>query len=304
MGGFGIETIRVLLLEDDPGDASRVRAALVRPATTATVELTHVDRLLDALRALTTLRFDAVLLDLTVPHVDWTAALRRIREQAPEVPVIVLTSVDDDVTAVRALKEGAQDSLVKKELDSSLLIRSIRYAIERHQLRIALEAMALVDELTGLYNRRGFMTLARQQLKIADRMAKRVSLVFVDVDRMKWINDTFGHRDGDLALREAADLLRDTFRDSDIIARIGGDEFVVLAMETSGMPPDTLATRLASNLDRRNARTERRFPLDVSVGVASYAPEEPTTIEALMERADELMYEDKKRKGRGARAAG
>jgi diguanylate cyclase (GGDEF)-like protein len=212
------------------------------------------------------------------------------------MPIIVLTRDDDDALAVRALKAGAQDSLVKGQVNGNLLMRAIRYAIERHQLQVALHAMALVDDLTGLYNRRGFQTLARQQIKTADRIRKRVSFIFVDLDGLKAINDTFGHREGDIALIETADLLKETFRESDIIARVGGDEFVVLAMESTGQPDGQWAARLHEQLRARNARPERHFPLSLSMGVAYYDPEFPSPLDDLLHRADSLMYEEKRRK--------
>jgi diguanylate cyclase (GGDEF)-like protein len=185
---------------------------------------------------------------------------------------------------------------VKGQVSENLLVRAIRYAIERHQLQMALHAMALVDDLTGLYNRRGFQTLARQQLKTADRIRKRVSFIFVDLDGLKGINDTFGHREGDNALIETADLLKETFRESDIIARIGGDEFVVLAMENTGQPDEQWAVRLRDRLRARNASPERRVPLSLSMGVAYYDPDFPCALDDLLHRADVLMYEEKRSK--------
>lgn len=154
--------------------------------------------------------------------------------------------------------------------------------------------LVLVDELTGLYNRRGFLTLGQQQLRMADRTRRRIFLLFVDFDDLKWINDTLGHHEGDLALIEAANVLKETFRESDIIARIAGDEFTVLGVETNGLPAETLVTRLQGNLEVRNARGDLRYTLALSVGIARYDPETPCSIEELLARADKLMYEQKK----------
>ncbi len=164
---------------------------------------------------------------------------------------------------------------------------------ERVRMEEELRAMALVDELTGLYNRRGFLTLARQQLKTANRMKTRLSLLFSDFDGLKRINDTFGHAEGDRALRETADVFRQTFRESDIISRIGGDEFVVLALETREDNVGVLIARLRENLAARNAVGDLRYKLSLTVGAARYDPEHPCSIEELMERADRAMYERK-----------
>ena len=164
----------------------------------------------------------------------------------------------------------------------------------RVRMEETLRALALVDDLTGLYNRRGFLTLSEQQLKAANRAKRRMVLLFADFDDLKWINDTFGHPEGDLALIETADVVRETFRESDIIARIGGDEFVILAIETDGAPAEILATRLQENLEARNAREGRRYKLSLSMGLARYDPERPCSIDELVARADRAMYERKR----------
>jgi diguanylate cyclase (GGDEF)-like protein len=153
--------------------------------------------------------------------------------------------------------------------------------------------LAFLDELTGLYNRRGFLTLAEQQLKTADRAKREMLLLFADFDDLKHINDTLGHTQGDLALIEVADVLRDKFRESDIIARIGGDEFVVLATETGGSSADAITARLQENLKAINAREGRSYKLSLSMGIAHYDFEQPCSIDALLARADRAMYERK-----------
>ena len=190
---MSVGPIRCSLVEDNEHEACRLQQVVAR-GTARDVEMAHERSLTDALRRLSLEHFDAVLVDLTLADGSALDALTRIGETAPDVPIIVLTSMEDETLAVRALKAGAQDSLVKGQIDGNLLVRAIRYAIERHQLQMALHAMSLIDELTGLYNRRGFLTLARQQLKMADRLRKRVSHIFVDLDGLKRINDTMGHR--------------------------------------------------------------------------------------------------------------
>jgi diguanylate cyclase (GGDEF)-like protein/PAS domain S-box-containing protein len=164
---------------------------------------------------------------------------------------------------------------------------------ERVRMEETLRTLAFLDELTGLYNRRGFLTLAEQQLKTADRAKRKMLLLFADFDHLKHINDTLGHTQGDLALIEVADVLRDKFRESDIIARIGGDEFVVLATETGEASADAITARLQENLKAINAREGRRYKLSLSMGIAHYDFEQPCSIEALLARADRAMYERK-----------
>ena len=164
----------------------------------------------------------------------------------------------------------------------------------RVRMEEALRALALVDDLTGLYNRRGFLTLAQQQLKTANRARRSMVLLFADFNGLKQINDTLGHLEGDRALIETADVLRETFRESDILARIGGDEFVVLAIETDRVGPEILVTRLQENLEAHNAGEGRRYKLSLSVGLARYDSERSCSIDELLAQADRAMYEQKR----------
>lgn len=160
----------------------------------------------------------------------------------------------------------------------------------------SLRALSLQDELTGLYNRRGFITLINQQIKIAARMEKGMLLIYADVDDLKVINDTFGHSEGDRALIEAANILKDTFRESDIIARIGGDEFVTVMLAEHNENFNVLTDRLNSKIAIVNASGKNPFKLSISTGVvyndAGYSYE----VDALLHIADKLMYESKKSK--------
>jgi diguanylate cyclase (GGDEF)-like protein/PAS domain S-box-containing protein len=165
---------------------------------------------------------------------------------------------------------------------------------ERVRAEEALHALLLVDELTGLYNRRGFLVLSQQQLKMADRAKARMLLLFADFDHLKQINDTLGHPEGDRALIEVANVLKETFRTSDIMARIGGDEFVVLAIEAGSLSPEVLVARLQENLEAHNAKGDHHFRLSLSAGVARYDPEYPCSIDELLARADRAMYEQRR----------
>ncbi|MGB3340275.1 MAG: diguanylate cyclase [bacterium] len=167
---------------------------------------------------------------------------------------------------------------------------------ERKQKEDQLRALSLVDDLTGLYNRRGFMTLAEHQLKIAAHKKKAVILLFTDLDNLKAINDKFGHSIGDRALIETTNILKATFRKSDIIARIGGDEFVVLTSETGIARAQDLYIRLLASVNSFNNRTRLPFSLKLSVGWAHYNPEKPQTVYRLLSTADRSMYRHKQSK--------
>jgi diguanylate cyclase (GGDEF)-like protein/PAS domain S-box-containing protein len=179
---------------------------------------------------------------------------------------------------------------------------------DRKALEEEIKALSLRDQLTTLYNRRGFLTLAEQQLKTANRLKKKLAVLYLDMDNLKRINDTGGHKTGDRALTEMAFILKKSFRDADIVGRIGGDEFSVLAMETTRpIEADLLVRRLREKLDLFNARSsaEAGFSLAASVGVFTRDPEDPITIEEMLSRADLLMYEEKKaKKGAAAKPPG
>ena len=167
---------------------------------------------------------------------------------------------------------------------------------ERRQMEDKLHDLSLVDELTGLQNRRGFLMLAKQALNIADRLKQGMALLYVDLDRMKWINDTYGHQAGDDALVDATRVFQTTLRASDIIARIGGDEFAVLLLETRDNSSEDIVARLTANLSEHNRRAARPYPLELSYGVAYYNPEKPCSLEQLLDQGDQLMYTQKQLK--------
>jgi diguanylate cyclase (GGDEF)-like protein/PAS domain S-box-containing protein len=165
---------------------------------------------------------------------------------------------------------------------------------QRKQGEERLRTLSLVDDLTGIYNRRGFLTLAEQELKLANRLKRGMFLLFADLDDLKDINDTYGHQEGDRALIAVGNVIKETYRDPDIIARIGGDEFVVLAIEgASESSAENLRIRLNHNLGIFNARERRRYSLILSMGVVRYDPDHPASIEDLIAEADKRMYEEK-----------
>ncbi len=155
--------------------------------------------------------------------------------------------------------------------------------------------MAMTDELTGLFNRRGFFTLSEKHCKLADRTKRKMSLLYIDLDGMKTINDKLGHKAGDQALMDTAIILKDSFRESDIIARIGGDEFAVLLTEHSKSDiEDVIITNINNNLATHNKRGLRNYELSLSMGVVYYDPRNPCSIDNLLTKADAFMYNAKK----------
>ncbi|MBW3535398.1 MAG: GGDEF domain-containing response regulator [Gemmatimonadetes bacterium] len=291
--------IRVLLVEHDPDDPDRPSRRL-GSVEEANVEVEWVDELAAALERLSQGGFDAVLLDLDLPDSQGIVTFERTYAFAPDVPIVVLTDDHDETVAVATVQGGAQDHLVKDEAHAHTLVRALRYAIERHRLLSALRSLSLIDDLTGLYNRRGFADLGEQYLKLARRSARGVTLVYLDLDRFKTINDTLGHHVGDRALLKVADLLKAAFRRSDIIARMGGDEFAVLALESSEDSAEMLLDRLREKIVEFNRSKREPYQLAVSLGMARADDESQVRLEDLLARADLAMYEEKRGKRRAA----
>ena len=196
----------------------------------------------------------------------------------------------------RILKSSEEDLPDAKVL-SSTLHRAILCAVKQSLLDRELRSLAITDDLTCLYNRRAFLALAEQQLRVARRKAQGLLLFFADVDNLKEINDLHGHQEGDLALLHVSDALEQTFRNSDVIARLGGDEFAVLALEARCDDREIILRRLEKTLKRLNA-DESRYKLSLSLGVARFDPKQPVPLGKLIAVADEAMYEEKKKRAR------
>ncbi len=176
------------------------------------------------------------------------------------------------------------------------IVALLRDITDRVRVREELRLLSVADALTGLNNRRGFFHLAEQQLKFANRSKSALLLLFADLDGLKSINDARGHKEGDLALIETANVLRETFRESDILGRVGGDEFAVLAVAAPDATAQRIRERIHERIEARNRQPERKYQLSVSVGIAGYDPDSPCSLEELMARADALMYGEKRRK--------
>jgi diguanylate cyclase (GGDEF)-like protein len=203
--------------------------------------------------------------------------LAQILQEVGEISKILKSDAPDKQT-LRIAHHPAVWGAVKQ----TLLDRELRY-------------LALTDDLTCLYNRRGFFAAATQLLKLAHRNAQRLLLFFCDVNNLKKINDSLGHREGDLALIRTADALEQTFRDSDVLARIGGDEFAVLAPEASGQSQEIILRRLEKYLKMSSAG-EKRYELSLSIGVGRFDPKHGVSLGELMMEADKAMYEQKRKR--------
>lgn len=289
------DIVSILLVEDNPGDA-RLFAEALKDAYDSKFNLVHCRAFGEALDRLATASPNVMVVDLGLPDAFGIDVVKKARANAPMVPVVVLTSRADEALGLEALHEGAQDYLVKGELDARLLSRALRYAMERHRMQEALRNESLIDEHTGLYNRRGFLTLAGNHVKLTERIRAPFALAFIDLDGMKQINDLLGHLEGDRALIEAANVLKGCLRQSDILARWGGDEFVLLLTAVAANTDEIILRRLQEQLDACNAQPRRRYALSFSVGLVASTMEHPLTLEECLAQADALMYKQKQDK--------
>ena len=239
---------------------------------------------------------DVVLLAMSLSARRGFATFTELRALAPAVPFLFLSDAEDERNGLEAVRAGAQDFLVKSDVDGPVLAHALRLAIERNRLHAALLDLALVDDLTGLYNRRGFLTLATRDLRLARRGNETLLVAFADLDDLKGVNDTAGHAVGDRALRDTAALLRQTFRDSDLVARIGGDEYAVLVRHAGPESAGVLAERLKRQVREFNRRAGRPYQLSISLGFATHKASTLGSVAGLLDRADRALYRDKRRK--------
>ncbi len=288
-----MDEIHLLLLEDNPGDL-RLCREMLKSVNTVSWQLEHAASLADARLALSDRTFDLIVLDLNLPDSQGLDTFRELSKLAPQIPVVIMSGLADQAQAIDAVQLGAQDYLIKDDLTPDLLSRALRYALERHQLSHKMETLTITDDLSGLLNRRGFFSLAEQQIKLACRSKQEMSLFFMDIDDMKSINDRFGHIKGDLAITAAAEALRRTFRDSDLLARMGGDEFAVLAIDTAADSQTGIYQRLLDQIRQVVEDMQLPFEFSMSIGVAEWNIRQTQNLELLLQQADQAMYAHKR----------
>ncbi|MBK5189340.1 MAG: GGDEF domain-containing protein [Gemmatimonadaceae bacterium] len=284
-----LQPIAALLITAE-SPASRLLSASLAPSVPSRLPaftLMPVGMGDDALVRLSDQRVDVVLLDLTGPLDSAMDLLIRARVQVPEVPVVVLVEPGHkgEANGAAAIEAGACDSVVKEELSSALLARVLHYAIERYRLHTTLDQLSLTDALTGLYNARGFRTLAEHHLKLAHRTRGLVVAV-ADVRALDRINVDHGRDAGDRALVAASQVMRETFRASDVIARIGNDDFAALMLDAADDTTEVVAPRLRMRLEHyRAAHRDSTWRLSMRVGIARVAPGMHPSIDELLAEA-------------------
>ncbi|MEG4275538.1 MULTISPECIES: diguanylate cyclase [unclassified Microcoleus] len=258
-----------------------------------------------------------ILLDINMPEMNGYEVCQKLKasEASAQIPVIFISALERLENKVRAFELGGVDYITKPFQEQEVLMRVKNQLLiqqQRQQLleqnqrleheiqeRLRAEAevrqLSVTDELTGLYNRRGFFLLAEQQLKIARRTQTSYFILFADLDGLKKINDTLGHEMGDRVIVDAAQILKQTFREADIVARLGGDEFALFIPNFSGDSSTNFHARLQDNIDRFNQQSERAY-ISISLGVQFGDLNNEVLLEQLLAKADKLMYEHKRTK--------
>jgi diguanylate cyclase (GGDEF)-like protein len=288
------EAPSILLVEDNPGDV-RLVEELLRAAWVVAGSINHVSSVEDAIGRVAKDVPACILLDLSLPDAQGLGTLERVRDAHPSVPIVVLTGTDDEAQAVQAVQEGAQDYLIKGQVDGHLLGRAIRYAIERKFAEVQLSHQALHDPLTGLANRALLMERLAQALARTERRPSSVAVLFLDIDRFKTINDNFGHEVGDSVLACIGDRLRKALRPEDMASRFGGDEFVVLCEDLEDdRHVVTIAERIGRSISEPMSLEAGEVVVTTSIGIAA-ARGIGDRPEVLLRDADAAVYRAKER---------
>jgi len=277
---------------------------------------------------------DLIITDILMPNMDGFTLVRRLRAEPllMGLPVIFQTANYDVSEIHRLARASGIQHILRNPAEPQEILRAVNESLkqptiparlpqtgqlQREHLQLLadklyqkvselekandrLRSLSITDVLTGLNNRRGFMILATGLLKFARRAAYSVCLLYIDLDSLKYINDTFGHAAGDTAITHFARILTETFRDSDVIGRLGGDEFVVLIIDATESDLTSMQVRLQSNVDAHNLQSERGYALSLSLGVIRVDPDSSITMEELLYEADAAMYQHKKNRKRTA----
>lgn len=293
-----MDPIRILLIEDNPLDA-RLMAEMLAEESASGYTLQAVDSISSALRCLNEQQFNLVLLDLSLPDGKGSDTVERICSACLQVPVIVLTGLEDDAMALAAVQAGAQDYLVKGQVEGHEIRHAIRYAIERKRLEERLQFMATHDALTGLPNRRLFQDRMAHAIERSRRNRQEnqkkwgLAVALLDLDTFKSVNDTLGHAQGDLLLQAVADRLQRSIRKSDTLARMGGDEFTMIYENLAGrQDAELLARKIQTQFSGSFQLGNHLLPVTASIGLSLY-PSDGEDGETLLRQADIAMYRAK-----------
>ncbi len=328
MSNIKQKQIRTLLVEDNEGDAFLLKEKLSYDPENQ-FNLTHVAKLAIAVKLLQKDLFDIVLLDLSLPDSQGLETFLTIEKIVPNIPIVLLTGLNDESLALEAVREGAQDYLIKGQTSTEVLIRSINYAIERmhhlekiHQSEVRLHQInrelaqqvkkrtseleyrnqelkklflrATTDKVTGIANRYRLEDFMQREWGNAIRNQISVSVIMIDIDRFKLYNDTYGHQAGDLCLRQVAQTINNAAkRSKDLVARYGGEEFIVvlsnISLDGAMMVAENIRSQV-KGLSIPHATAGISDYVTISLGVSHLIPTINSQVEHLILAADKALY--------------
>ena len=275
-------TLRVLLVESDAEDVLFLQEALTEIeggrywSNWIRIETLHADTWAKAAAILANEPLDLLLLDLNLPDTQGAETFRRAQAAASQVPVILLTSAEDAEVAARLVREGAQDFLLKKQIDCAPLAHAMRNAIERHRLLSATRAASMIDSLTGLPNRGGFLIFADRDRKLAERLGRRLMVLVAEPKNLAAITAAYGDQRRDLTLIEAADHLRGLIGPADLLARITETHFALTIFDTDIEPVEAAWARFHSTAGAHR----------IGIGAAIFDAAHPASLEVLIDQAE------------------
>jgi diguanylate cyclase (GGDEF)-like protein len=287
------KTINILLVEDNPGDAKLVEVMLKKPHETS-YRLHIVGTMAAALEKVNDEKFQVALLDMNLPDGHGIENVIALRTHAVDLPIVILSGEDNESFALDAVKAGAQDYLIKGKINEWQLSRALNYAIERKHMQDDIVHLAHHDHLTGLANRSLFQSRIEHAVQLATRRNEMLSLLYIDLDNFKPINDALGHDAGDQLLIKVAERLNCIVRETDTVARLGGDEFAVI-LEGIDCKQNVVMVieKILQGLSELYEVDGNNLFITTSIGVVYY-PDHGTTISDLIKNADSAMYQAKK----------
>ena len=292
--------IKILYIEDDLTDAELMQEILHSGVGKSNqYNVVHVESLKAALNQIASQGFDAVLLDLNLKDISGMDNILAIKEENPDLPVIVLSGVDSDAIALDAIDHGAQEYVMKGHCDGKIIRLAIQSSIKRKAVERRLFKQANYDPLTGLPNRTMFQDYVEKAICKAERWKRHETVMFVDLDYFKKTNDTYGHDAGNAVLKEAAIRMKTVLRESDIVARYGGDEFTILLDDRSDDSRSAAGQAVTKLIYAFHAPFEyegNSIDMSASIGIATY-PASGSDFRSLIKSADKAMYKAKKAGG-------
>ncbi|MDP3938659.1 MAG: GGDEF domain-containing response regulator [Deltaproteobacteria bacterium] len=290
------QRLRILLIEENALDA-RIAEDFLQEEAPGSYVIQRAASMSDAIVALAERPFDAALLDLTLPDSDGERTVGRIRNVDSNLPIVVLSHHDSERLTTQSLRAGAQEYLIKEHIDGRLLRRAIQYALERKRIERRIEYILSYDDLTKIWNRRTFYERAKTAIAQAKRYHRVAALLLMDLDQFKAANDLLGQAGGDELLRMVARRLTGTVRETDTLARAGGDEFAIFLTEVKKADDVSLfVRRVAASFQKPFVFEGREIFVTASFG-SSLHPEDGDNVDALLKNA-ELAMASAKRAGR------